>query len=394
MDLLQVQQALAAAKLDGWLLYDFRKNNDLACRFLGLGDECFLTRRFFYWIPCVGIPTKIIHAVEGHVLDHLPGKTVLYSSWQQLEACVKEALKGSHVVAMEYSAHNALPYVSKVDAGTIEMVRDCGVEVVGSADLLQPFLGVWNAEKLTQHREAAAVLDSAVEMAWAWIAQELRQGQVPTDYAVQQYILDLFHQAGCTTDAGPTCAINADSADPHYLPTAAGAKPIHKGDFILIDLWCKKDLLKAPYADICRVGVADSTPTHKQIEIFEIVKGARNQAIELVRTRFAAGQELRGWEVDQAARDVINQAGYGQFFTHRTGHNIDESGHGNGTHIDNFETHDTRLLLRNTCFSIEPGIYLPGEFGVRLEYDVVILPDGQVEITGGVQEQITVLFGA
>ncbi len=388
MDIASIQHALLQANVDGWLLYDFRRSNDIACRFLGISSDTLLTRRLLYWIPQTGEPRKIVHAIEPHHLDHLPGEILLYRSWQQLEARVATALKGSATVAMEYSPRNALPYVSKVDAGTVDFVRDQGVEVVSSADLLQRFMGIWDKEKVRLHKEAAYVVDAAVEKAWLWIELELQSGRAPTDYGVQQFIMQIFAQENCVTNAPPICAINADSADPHYSAIQAHQKPIKAGDFLLIDLWCKRNLPKATYADICRVGVIAPEPTPKQREIFSIVKAAQEAATHLVRDRMAKGDELMGWEVDQAARDVITQAGYGQCFIHRTGHNIDENDHGDGTHMDNFETHDTRHVRSGTCFSIEPGIYLPGEFGVRLEYDVLVHYNGEVEVTGGSQSHI------
>lgn len=382
MNVNTVQKAIRKAGVDGWLLYDFRHNNELACRFLGLGPEVMLTRRFFYWIPATGTPQKIVSVIEPHHLDHLAGDNLIYHSWQQLEKYIAHVLTGHRTVAMEYSPRNGNPYVSKVDAGTVELVRALGVEVVSSANILQQVTGLWDEEKLRLHREAARVADRVVEEAWQWIASGLR-----TDYGVQQYILERFAEAGCITEGAPICAVNADSADPHFCPTAATAKSIRSGDFVLIDLWCKKDVSRATYADICRVGVCGQ-PTAKQQTIFGIVKHARDAATQLVRERFAAAKPLMGWEVDQAARDVIDAAGYGEHFTHRTGHNIDESDHGDGTHLDNLETQDRRLLLPRTCFSIEPGIYLPGEFGVRLEYDIYVHEDGHIEINGGVQEEL------
>ncbi|MDP1836584.1 MAG: M24 family metallopeptidase [Chlamydiales bacterium] len=382
MDLQAVQQAIADAQCDGWLLYDFRRSNDLACRFLDLG-EAFLTRRFFYWIPRTGDPIKIVSIIEPNHLDHLPGKKYTFRSWQDLEQAVVSTLSSASRVAMEYSPRNGNPYVSKVDAGTIELVRGCGVKVVSSADILAQFTSVWDDQKLALHYQAAEVLDRSVAQAWKWIASGPR-----TDYGVQQYLLQLFLEAGCVMEGSPICAINADSADPHFMATEQTAKRIRPGDFILIDLWCKRNVPNATYADITRVGFYGDRPSTKHQEIFSIVKSARDAATDLVIDSFARNNELLGWQVDQCARDVINAAGYGEFFTHRTGHNIDEKDHGDGAHLDNLETQDQRRLLTSTCFSIEPGIYLPGQFGVRLEYDIYIHTDGRAEITGGIQETI------
>ncbi len=391
-DLQNTQQAISQFQLDGWLLYDFRRSNDLACRFLAIPDNQLLTRRFFYWIPRQGEPVKIVHGIEEKVLDHLPGRKLLYNSWQGLEERLADTLKICKRVAMEYSPRNAIPYVSKVDAGTIDVVRDFGITVVSSADLLQKCISVWDSYKLQTHLAAAKTLCSIVDKAWALIAQRVKQGKTITEYDVQEFILEEFTKENCITSDSPICAVNAHSANPHYCAEKKQAETIKKGDLILIDLWCKQDLPKAVYADITRMGIAAKAPTPRQQEIFDIVKQARDAATELVKQRFTQGLPLMGCEVDQCCRDHIIDAGYGPYFIHRTGHNIDETDHGNGANIDNLETQDSRMLLAGTCFSIEPGIYLPGEFGIRLEYDVYVHHNGQIQITGGIQEAITCLL--
>lgn len=388
----QAQSALQDTNLDGWLLYDFRRSNDLACDFLEIPPLLHLSRRFFYWIPRKGLPTKICHAIEQQPLSHLPGNQLLYRSWQEIEETVANVLHGQRRIAMEYSPRNSIPYVSKVDAGTLEVVRDTGVDVASSADLLQAFSSIWTAEQVKTHREAAQVLRTAAERAWQWIALSLQQHEEITDYDVQQYILNEFTQTHCIADSAPICALNGDSANPHYCPQRHGSKVIRKGDFILIDLWCKKEYPNAVYADIAQVGVAASNPTKRQQEIFGIASRARGAATDLVRARFASDQPVYGYEVDQAARDVIASAGYGEYFIHRCGHSLGTNVHGNGANIDNLETQDRRLLLKGSGFTIEPGIYLPGEFGVRLEYDVYVDLEGKVEINGGIQPQIRTLL--
>lgn len=390
--ILEVQKTLSKYNLDGWLLYDFRRNNDLACKFLEIPSKQLLTRRFFYWIPVYGDPVKIVHAIESSALDHIPGDRLEYHTWQKIESHLKQVLKGAHRIAMEYSPRNAIPAVSKVDAGTIDLVRALGVEVVSSADLLQQYTSVWDAHKLQTHIAASKVVCDIVESAWKWIGDHLHQNKTISEYDVQEYILEQFKRHHCTSDDSPLCAVNAHSANPHYVASKGSASIIRKGDFILIDLSCKQDIPRAVYADITRVGVAAAEPTKKQQEIFDIVKKARDAGTDLVRQRFLEHKPVRGCEVDQCCRDVISAAGYGDYFIHRTGHNIDEHVHGDGAHIDNLETQDTRQLLPGTCFSIEPGIYLPGEFGVRMEYDVYITLDGQVQVTGGIQEKITPLL--
>lgn len=387
-----VQQHLLALKLDGWLLYDFRRSNDLACQFLQMPDKQLLSRRFFYWIPAKGTPVKIVHAIENFVLDHLPGKKIQYHTWQGLEEALKSILANQHTIAMEYSPRGAIPAVSKVDGGTLELVQSFGVNVKSSGDLLQKYTSVWDDHKLQTHLKAAEILCQVVDSCWKMIGDHLTKSKRISEYDVQQYILEQFEKNNCLTSDAPICAVNAHSADPHYSPSQTSASIIQRGDFILIDLWCKQKTARAVYADITRVGVASNRPTQHQSEIFKIVKAARDAATKLVKERFVAGQPLKGYEVDQCCRDVIKAAGYEKFFIHRTGHNIDETDHGNGAHLDNLETHDDRLLLPGTCFSIEPGIYLPNEFGVRLEYDVYVSPEGHVQVTGGVQEQIECLL--
>lgn len=387
----QTQNDIKAMELDGWLLYDFRRSNELACKFLNISPNTLLTRRFFYWIPAEGEPVKIVHRIEHFVLDSLPGQTKLYSSWIELEKHLGEILRGRKKVAMEYSPRNAIPEVSKVDAGTVELIRSFGIEVVSSGDILQKATAVWDAAKLSMHLIAAQVVDKVVEVTWNAIKDRLKKNLPWTEYDVQQFMLAEMASRGCITQDPPICAVNAHSAIPHYAPEKGKAATLKQGDFILLDIWGKYQRPHAVYADITRVGVAAYKPTDKQLKIFEIVKAARNKATDFVRDKFAKGEEVRGFEIDQVCRQVILNAGYGDYFTHRTGHNIDERDHGPGAHIDSFETKDERHILPGTCFSIEPGIYLPNEFGVRLEYDVFVHMDGKIQVTGGIQDTMMVI---
>lgn len=386
-----IQKNLHEQKIDGWLLYDFRRTNDLACQFLKIPAHKILSRRYFYWIPAKGDPVKIVHVIEEHSLDHLPGKKVIYRSWQDLEKSLGTILKGCKRVAMEYSPRNSIPYVSKVDGGTIDVVRAYGVEVVSSADLLQQYLNVWTNEQLKSHLFAADVVSDTVEKAWNLIAKSLKTKKNISEYDVQQFILEEFSKKGCESEDAPICAVNAHSADPHYCSDKEHFALIHPGDFVLIDLSCKQNIPHAVFADITRVAVAANKPTAKQQAIFDIVKKARDAGTDLVRNRFAKKEKVCGYEVDACCRKIITDAGYGDNFLHRTGHNIGEEIHGSGAHLDSLETVDQRQLIPGTCFSIEPGIYLPGEFGVRLEYDVYVHMDGRVQVTGGVQDQIRTL---
>lgn len=376
---------------DGWMLYDFRRCNPMACRFLEIPNEALLTRRFFYWIPVEGSPVKIVSSVENP-LKNLPGQEVIFHSWMELEQSLESVLKGTKQVAMEYSPRGAVPEVSRVDAGTVDLVRSFSQEVVSSGNLLQEFTAVWDEERWNMHQEAATVLEYIAEDAWQWIKHHLEENKEITEYDVQQRMLKEMHRHECITNHPPICAVNAHSSDPHYEPQKSSSALIQKGDWILIDLWCKRNCKRAVFADITRVAVAKKEPSQREQEIFDVVKKAQQTALDFVKQCYQQGHPFYGFEVDRVCRRIIETAGYGAYFVHRTGHNIDEEDHGPGAHLDDLETHDARQLLPGTCFSIEPGIYLKGEFGVRLEYDVYLNPDGKVTVTGGIQKEIKSLF--
>lgn len=383
MDEERVKALLEEQKIEGWLLYDFQKSNPLALQILDIEQNVFISRRFFYWLPREGMPVKIVHRVEKHILDHLDGDTLLYSSQNELEECLKSVLKGMSIVAMEYSPRGALPYLSKVDGGTLDLVRGCGVQVVSSAPLLQRLTSILSVEQVKSHCFAADVLEAIVEET----VNLIREYEGLSEYDVALIMQDKMKERHCTTNHLPIVAVGPNSANPHYIPTKEKAVLIKSGDFILLDLWCKNDAKGSVYADICRVMVK-GVPSQKHKEIFDIVRRAQQASIELIQERFVNKISVTGFEVDRAARKVIEDAGYGAFFTHRTGHNIYEEDHGSGTHIDSFETEDHRQIIPSTCFSVEPGIYLPGEFGVRLETDILIDKEGNVHITGGIQDNI------
>jgi Xaa-Pro aminopeptidase len=389
-----IQSALQELAIDAWLLYDFRGSNVLARRVMDLEDRPVTSRRFFYLVPQHGEPRKLVHRIETGVLDHLPGEARPYLRWQALEAGLAEMLRGRRRVAMEYSPRNANPYISRVDAGTVELVRGLGVEVVPSGDLIQMFEATWDDEQWQLHLEAARGTRAAFDRAFGFIADQVRAHGATTEAAVQQVILDHFQQQRLATHDAPIVAVGPNSGNPHYETSAAHGAPIAAGDFVLIDLWGKMAQPRSVYSDLTRVGyVGEHTPA-RYAEVFAIVASARDAAIDCVREAFAAGRPLAGWQVDQAARDVIEQAGYGQYFIHRTGHSIGQETHGNGANMDNLETHDERRVLRRTCFSIEPGIYLP-EFGIRSEVNVFIGGDGQVHVTGGEpQTQVLAILGS
>lgn len=368
-----IQQALCeAGSLDGWLFYDFRGSDPLAYRILLLDPTLHVTRRWYYWIPAQGTPVKIVHRIEPHTLDQLPGQTECYVSWEQQRRLLTAVLAGSRQVAMQYSPLNAVPYVSRVDAGTIELVRSCGVDVVSSADLIQMFEARWTDRQLESHQVAAAALRRIVDEAFGHVRERMVREQVLTEYGLQQFILSRIHDAGMVTASSPIVAVNAHSADPHYGPATTGSAELKRDDLVLIDLWAKQVELGSVYADITWTGFVGRQIPEKQRTIFDIVRQGRDAALTYVQVSVAGGQFPFGWEVDQTCRRVIEAAGYGDRFLHRTGHSIGEEVHGNGANIDGLETQDTRRLIPRTCFSIEPGIYLPGEFGIRSELDVYV----------------------
>jgi len=381
-DLASVQSALQAAQLDGWLLYDFRGLNVLARRVLYISAGVILSRRWFYFIPAKGEPRKLVHHIEPRALDGVPGAAQRYLRWQELEAGVKSLLTGCHRVAMEYVPRNANPYVSRVDAGTVELVRSFSVEIVSSGDLIQQFEACWDDDQWAMHLEAAKHTRSAYDAAFGFIAERVRIAGSVRETEVQKRILDHFAAHGLVADHPPICAVGPHSGDPHYEPGPSNDAPIRDGDFVLIDLWAKLDKPRAVYSDLTWTGFVGADVPEKYEKIFQIVARARDAAINKVRSAFPNGPALRGWEVDQAAREVIEQAGYGAAFCHRTGHSIGQETHGNGANMDNLETHEERQVLPRTCFSVEPGIYLP-EFGVRSEVNVFVDAQRQVHVTGG-----------
>jgi Xaa-Pro dipeptidase len=385
----EVQELLIKQETDGWLLYDYKCSNPLAYTFLEIAPIKPLTRRFFYWIPKKGNPIKILPMIEPYTLDHLPGNKMLYQGWQELERLLQLIAVGGSRIAMEYSPYNALPAISKVDAGTIELLRQSGAEIVSSANLLQSYTSVWSSIQLETHLEAAEALDKIVNETWSFIEKSLVDKTPINEYQVQTFMLNGMHDKGFVTEDLPTCSVNENTSNPHYSPPEFNSASIQPGDFILIDLWCKKKSPGSVYADITRVAVAASQPTAQQKEIFNIVKDARDAATHFIKENYAKGNHIQGWQADQVARDVITKAGYGDYFIHRTGHNIGEEVHGAGANLDNLETHDYRELLAGTCCSIEPGIYLPKEFGIRLEYDIFLGAKGECTVTGGIQTEIT-----
>lgn len=377
-----IQSALAEAGLDGWFFACFQQNDPLGMSLLGLtGEGKLVSRRCYYLIPRQGEPRKLVHAIESGMLDHLPGSKTVYSTWQKHSEGVAHLVSGFRRLAAQYSPNNELPTVSRLDAGTVDLLRQAGVEVVSSADLAQQFVATWTEEQLAGHRRANVHLHRIALEAFQRVADALRRGDQIDEYTVQRFILDSFEQVGLWTESDPIIGVNAHSADPHYQPGPDRSSPIRQGDFLLVDLWAKEKQTDSVYADITWCGVCAASSTDKQQEVFTTVAAARDASWELVRSRFPH-QTVRGFEVDDAAREVIRKAGYGDLFIHRTGHSIGITDHGQGANMDNLETHDTRVLLPMTGFSIEPGIYIPGDFGVRSEINVALTHEGP-EITGG-----------
>lgn len=386
-DLKAVQQSLRDFGLDGWLFYDFRGGNILARRVLGLDQKSPGSRRFFYFVPAHGEPRKLVHRIETAALDDLPGERSIYLRWQELETGVAHLLEGSRRVAMEYAPRVSNPYISRVDAGTIELVRACGVEVISSGDLIQQFEATWDDEQWQMHLDAEKVTTAAYDVAWGLIGQRVRAGATVRETEVQSAIMDHFHRHGLTTYSPPIVGVGPHSGDPHYEPKVGRDATIGRGDLVLVDLWAKLDRPRAVYSDLTRMGFVGEDVPSKFEEIFAIVARARDSAIAYVREAYAAGQPLHGWEVDDAGRRVIDESGHGAHFIHRIGHNIGQEVHGNGANMDNLETHDERLVLRRTCFSIEPGIYFD-DFGVRSEVNVFVDGKGAVHVTGGLQTKV------
>ena len=375
-----IQAALREAEVDGWLFCCFQLNDPISLELLGLVGDHLVTRRCHYLVPTEGQPRKLVHRLEPAMLDALPGEERSYLTWQELSEELPRLLSGQKRLAAQYSPGNQIPTVSRLDAGTAEVVRAAGIELVSSADLVQRFVAVWDEEQLAGHRRANVHLHRIAREAFSRVGDSLRAGRDINEYEVQKFILESFERAGLLSESPPIVGVNAHSADPHYQPTAEHHSPIQRDDFLLIDLWAKETAATSVYADITWVGVCAESPTERQKEIFETVAGGRDAAYELVASRFP-NDPVHGYQVDDAARNVIASAGYGEFFIHRTGHSIGITDHGQGANMDNLETHDVRTLMPMTGFSIEPGIYFPGDFGIRSEINVALTHD-IAEITG------------
>lgn len=388
MDLSAIQSALRERKFDAWLFYDHHHRDPIAYGVLGVPEHLMVTRRWFYVIPAEGQPSKLVHRIEAGHLDSLPGEKQVYSSWQELQGNLKTMLAPFKTVAMQYSPNNLIPYIGLVDAGTVELVRSFGKEIASSANLVARFEAALTTEQIQSHFEARDSIDAITDATFKEIGRRVNNGGTH-EFEMQQFILEAFARENLVTDDPPIVAVNANSGNPHFEPRSDRSTPIRKGDFVLLDIWGKKNKAGAVYYDITWTGFVGSAPSDRHQEIFRVVRGARDAGVRIVQEAFKVGRTIHGWEVDEATRAHINQSGYGQYFVHRTGHSIGVNVHANGANMDNLETKDDREIIPNTLFSIEPGIYLP-EFGVRSEVDVLIR-NGAAEVTGRVQQEIVII---
>jgi len=388
MNLAAIQSALRDRNIDAWLFYDHHHRDPIAYRILGLPGSLMVTRRWFYLIPAEGEPTKLVRKIEAGHLDSLPGAKRQYAGWQELFESVKAMLSLYRDIAMQYSPNNLVFTVSLVDAGTVDLIRGLGKNVVSSADLVALFEATWSDEQIQTHFAARDAIDRITAAAFPEIGRRVRNGGT-TEYKMQQWFIEAFTRENLVTDDPPVVAVNANSGNPHYEPHAEGSAPIREGDFVLLDVWAKKNTPNAVYYDITWTGFVGKAPSDKQREIFEVVRDARDAGVKTVQTAIAEGRHIAGWEVDRAARGHIKEKGYGEYFIHRTGHSIGTDVHSNGANMDDLEIHDERQILPNSCFSIEPGIYLP-EFGVRSEVNVLVRPKA-AEVTGKIQREIVII---
>jgi len=386
MELEKIQQAIRAEQLDGWLFFDHHLRDPLAYRVLGLTPPNIPTRRWYYMIPAEGDPVGMEHRIERGMTAGLPGARIPYSSWTEQVDALRKLTAGMRRVAMQYSPNCAIPYVAMVDAGTVELVRSTGVEVVSSAELIQTFEACWTLPALESHLEAGRRVDRVRAEAFALVRDRTRNGAPLRDFEVKNFVREGFAQAGLITDHGPIVGVNAHASNPHYEPTAEVNSPIAAGDLVLLDMWAKLDQPGAVYYDITWTHFCGVTPPDEMRNVFQVVTGARDAAIERVKSAVSGGHPLCGFEVDDAARAVIERSGFGPYFTHRTGHSIGQEVHGNGANMDNLETHDERRVVPWTCFSIEPGIYLEN-FGVRSEVNMFV-GEREARVTGEIQREL------
>jgi len=381
-DLAAIQDAIREFGFDGWLLYDFRGSNVLARRILQIDDDAIASRRYFCFIPSQGPPTRLVHRIESGMLDHLPGAKHVYLTWQELEDGIRDAVSGCSRLAMEYSPRNGNPYIARVDAGTVELVKSFGCTVDSSGDLISLFEATLSEAQLAAHLAASEVTNASFDRAWRFIADRIADNGSVEELEVQELILRHFSENNVITDHPPIVAVNGNGGDPHYETGTGKNTKITSDCCVMIDQWARHDHEDGIYSDLTRCGYTGRDIPEHYSKVFNIVAAGRDAGIECVRTVLAAGAQLQGWQVDDAVRQVISEAGFKDAFCHRTGHSLGRETHGNGTHIDNLETHETRRILPRTLFTIEPGIYLP-EFGIRSEVNVFVHADSTIQVTGG-----------
>jgi Xaa-Pro dipeptidase len=388
MNLAAIQSALLERNIDAWLFYDHHHRDPIAYHVLGLPESLMVTRRWFYLIPAKGEPIKLVHKIEAGHLDSLPGKKFLYSGWQELFEQLKTIINKHRDIAMQYSPNNLVFTVSLVDAGTVELIRGLGKNVVSSGDLVAQFEATWTDDQIQTHYAARDAVDTITAAAFQEIGRRVRNGGA-TEHQIQQWFMEAFKRENLVTDDPPIVAVNANSGNPHYEPHANASSPIREGDFVLLDVWAKKDIPGAVYYDITWTGFIGKAPSDRMREVFTVVRDGRDAGVKTVQDAISQKRAIAGWEVDRAVRDHINKAGFGDYFIHRTGHSIGTNVHANGANMDDLEVHDERRILPNSCFSIEPGVYLP-EFGVRSEVNVLVHP-AKAEVTGKIQREIVII---
>jgi Xaa-Pro dipeptidase len=388
MDLSAIQAALRERNIGAWLFYDHHHRDPIAYRVLGLPQNLMVTRRWFYLIPAHGDPLKLVHKIEPGHLDSLPGKKYQYAAWQELFDQLKLMLSNHRDIAMQYSPNNLVFTISLVDGGTLELIRGLGKNVVSSGDLVALFEATWSEEQIKTHFAARDAIDSITSAAFQEIGRRARNGGA-TEHGIREWLLEAFQRENLVTDDPPVVAANANSGNPHYEPRADNPVSIREGDFVLLDIWAKLNTPGAVYYDITWTGFVGPSPSERMREIFEVVRAARDAGVKTTQEGIASGRPICGWEVDRATRNHIKKSGFGDYFIHRTGHSIGTEVHANGANMDDLEIHDERRILPNSCFSIEPGIYLP-EFGVRSEVNVLVRQKS-AEVTGKIQSEIVTI---
>ncbi|HTU34821.1 MAG TPA: M24 family metallopeptidase [Candidatus Acidoferrum sp.] len=388
-DIAAIQAELRANKIDGWLFYDHHRRDPIAANILGLNGHGLATRRWYYFVPSKGEPRKLVHRIEQGSLDAVPGKKFVYSGWDELYKLLPKLLKGNKKIAMQYSPENNIPYIGLVDAGTVELVRKLKKKVVSSADLVQIFEASWSAEQLETHLAAGKIIDRVTSEAFSRAGSFVRERQSLTEYELQQWMMEQFRASGLHPEP-PIVAVQPNNGNPHYEPNEGDARPISKGDLLLLDVFGKLDRPGSVYYDITWMGYLGDRVPDKYSKIFRIVRQARDNAVEFVKENVVKGREIQGWQVDRVTRETIRKAGYGKYFVHRTGHSIGQVVHGNGANMDGYETRDDRKIVPRTCFSVEPGIYLP-DFGVRSEVNVYV-GEKDARVTGAIQQEILPLL--